>query len=262
MERVDSQGLRVATNGNGKHDAESLSGGSVVVAAPAQTMRVSVIIPVYNEENHVEQVIRDVDAIDLDKEIIVVDDCSTDASLTVLQQLTHSNLRVVCHEVNQGKGAAIRTGIEYATGEIILIQDCDTEYDPGDYYELVRPIQEGRAQVVYGSRFKGRIANMAYPNWLANKILTTAANLLYGTNITDEATCCKVFKADLLKQQPLKCKRFEFCPEVTALLGRQAVPIVEVPISYKGRSVAEGKKISARDGFVALWTLVKYRVGR
>jgi dolichol-phosphate mannosyltransferase len=224
-----------------------------------KAMKLSVIIPVYNEENHIKDVIRQVQSVDIEKEIIVVDDCSTDNSPLVLNGLLSPNLRVITHDCNQGKGAAIRTGIEHATGDVTIIQDADTEYDPNDYYELVRPIAEGRAQVVYGSRFRGSISGMATANLAANKILTATANLLYRCGITDEATCYKVFRTDLLKRQKLECRRFEFCPEITAKIARQGISIVEVPITYNGRSREDGKKIGWGDGFVALWTLIKYR---
>jgi glycosyltransferase involved in cell wall biosynthesis len=160
---------------------------------------------------------------------------------------------------NFGKGTAIRIGLTKATGDIILIQDGDLEYDPKDYAEIVTPILERRADVVYGSRFSSRVEGMAWKNRIANKILTFTANLLYGASITDEATAYKAFHIDLLKQIRLNCKRFEFCPEVTAKLRRLGHTIHEVPIGYNPRGIAEGKKISAKDGFHALWTLLRYR---
>lgn len=219
----------------------------------------SVIIPVFNEEKDIRRVIEAVNKVKIPKEIIVVNDFSSDSSLQELKKFRLKNLMIINHSKNMGKGAAIRSGIKQAQGEVILIQDADMEYNPEDYYELVKPIQAGVAKVVYGSRFKGKIKGMAFANKLANKILTFAANVLYFINISDEATCYKVFKSDILKKQKLKCNRFDFCPEITAKLSKQGVKIHEVPIHYNGRTKGEGKKIRWSDGFSALWTLVKYR---
>jgi dolichol-phosphate mannosyltransferase len=223
-------------------------------------MKLSVIIPVYNEEKDILQVINEVGKVELSKEIIVVDDASTDETSSLLAGLKKTNLKIFHHPYNRGKGAAIRTGIKHATGDIILIQDADLEYNPKDYSSLVAPIMEKKAAVVYGSRFKGKVKNMKFFNRVANRILTLTANLLYRISITDEATCYKVFRADILKKQKLKCNRFDFCPEITAKLSKQGVKIFEVPISYKARTQGEGKKIRWMDGFTALWALLKYRV--
>jgi glycosyltransferase involved in cell wall biosynthesis len=191
----------------------------------------------------------------------VVDDGSTDGTTQALSEQERAGIVVGHHaEQNSGKGTALRIGIRMATGDILLTQDGDLEYDPEDYAGILEPIVRGEADVVYGSRFLGRPAGMALKNRIANRILTAAANLLYGAGITDEATAYKAFRADLLKKLPLECRRFEFCPEVTAKLRRRGVPIHEVPIRYNARGIAEGKKIRARDGFEALWTLVKYRL--
>jgi glycosyltransferase involved in cell wall biosynthesis len=169
---------------------------------------------------------------------------------------------VTCFKpVNEGKGAAIRTGLELATGDIVVIQDADLEYDPAQLPEVVAPIVRGEADVVYGSRFRGSITGMRLANRVANRLLTWAANLLYGAGITDEATCYKAFRADLIRALPLRCRRFEFCPEVTARVRRRGVRIYEVPIRYAGRTAAGGKKIRWTDGLSALWTLVRYRFG-
>lgn len=223
-------------------------------------MKLSVIIPVYNEKANIAAVIDAVKAIDLPKEIIVVDDGSTDGTSEVLEHYKDDEtIRVHSSVLNFGKGTAIRVGLKYATGDVIVIQDADLEYDPQQIPDLVGPIERGEADVVYGSRFRGSIEGMKFANWLANRILILAANILYRAGITDEATCYKAFRADLMKSLPLRCTRFEFCPEVTAKLRKRGVKIHEIPIHYAGRTAAEGKKVNWKDGFEALWTLVKYR---
>ncbi len=224
-------------------------------------MKVSILIPVYNEFQTFPQVLARVRAAPLPpgctREIVVVDDGSTDG--TAAQILAASDLVAHRTERNRGKGAAIRAGIELATGDAILIQDGDLEYDPGDYARLLEPILRGEAEIVYGSRFRGSPLGMAWKNRLANRILTAAANLLYRAQISDEATAYKAFRTPVLRGIRLECRRFEFCPEVTAKARRLGYRIAEVPIGYNARGIAEGKKIRARDGFEALWTLVRYR---
>lgn len=230
-------------------------------------LKISVIIPVYNEVHVLPQVIERVLAAPLpagcEKEIIVVDDGSTDGTTEWLSGY-HGPFVVVHHSVvNFGKGAAIRIGIAKATGDVILIQDGDLEYDPRDWVAVLTPIVEGHADAVYGSRFLGTLRDgrhgMKRSNWLANKILTFAANTLYGAGITDEATAYKAFRTSVIRRVRLRCLRFEFCPEVTAKIRRCGVRIHEVPISYNPRGILEGKKIRWQDGVQALWTLIRYR---
>jgi len=233
-------------------------------------MKVSVIMPVYNEFATFHQVLERVRAAPLPagctKEIVVVDDGSTDGTTQALDEEQHDGIVIGHHNArNAGKGAAIRAGIQLACGDILLIQDGDLEYDPNDYAAILAPIVSGQADIVYGSRFLGRSfldrpTGMAWKNFLANRILTVASNLLYGARLTDEATAYKAFRAPLLGRMRLECRRFEFCSEVTAKLRRLGIRIQEVPIRYNGRSIQEGKKIRARDGFEALWTLLRYRL--
>ena len=230
-------------------------------------MKISIIIPVYNEFPTLNQVLSRVLAAPLppgcDQEIIVVDDGSTDGTGAIVRQHADAGI-VLANQLahNFGKGAAIRAGIALATGEVVVIQDGDLEYNPRDYARLIEPILRGEAEIVYGSRFHGRPAGMAWKNLLANRILTAAANVLYGAGITDEATAYKAFRLSVLRSLHLTCEHFEFCPEVTAKTRRLGLRIAEVPIGYNARGIAEGKKIKARDGFQALWTLLKYRFAR
>jgi dolichol-phosphate mannosyltransferase len=223
-------------------------------------LKLSVIMPVHNEVHTIREALRQVQEVDLEKEIIIVDDHSSDGTRDILSQIADDGVKVVYHAQNLGKGSAIRTALQHVTGDIIIIQDGDLEYDPADYYKLIEPIVEGRASVVYGSRFLGEISNMNLWNYIANKILALTASLLFLNWITDEGTCYKVFKADLLKSLDLKCTGFDFCPEVTAKVRKRGYKIVEVPISYRGRSVDEGKKIRWQDGLRAFLALIKYRV--
>ncbi len=216
------------------------------------------IIPVYNERDTIAETIRRVRASPVDKEIIVVDDASTDETPSVLEPLAAQDLKTIRQPVNQGKGAAIRRALQEASGDIILIQDADLEYDPADYPKLIGPIESGEADVVYGTRapeFRG----MRFPHRIFNWVAARLTNLLYQAGITDEATCYKVFRADVLGQIPLTCRRFEFCPEVTAKVRKRGIRIHEVPVSYQARSIGAGKKIRWWDGVEALWALLKYR---
>jgi dolichol-phosphate mannosyltransferase len=221
---------------------------------------VSVIVPVYNEAAHIDEILQAVHASPVKKEIIIVDDGSTDGTREKLQALPPlDDVTLVFHEKNCGKGAAIRTALAYARGEFVLIQDSDLEYDPQDYPALLRPLEEGKANVVYGVRPDRPERGLRF--FLGAKLLTHLANFLYGAGIHDEATCYKVVRRSLLTQVRLECRRFEFCPEVTAKLCRLGEKIEEVPISYHPRSTLEGKKIRYSDGWQAIWTLVRYRFG-
>ena len=223
--------------------------------------KLSVIVPVFDERNTVVEIVRRMRAVDLpvDLEIVIVDDGSTDGTRDVLRQLADSTVRVITHDQNRGKGAAIRNGLEHVTGDLVLVQDADLEYDPEDWPKLLNPMMRGKAQVVYGSRFTGERRNMLFLHWVGNRFLSLVTNVLYNTTLSDMETCYKLFDRTVLEGITLRAMRFEFEPEVTAKILRRGIRIYEVPISYTGREFDEGKKITWRDGFIALWTLVKYR---
>jgi glycosyltransferase involved in cell wall biosynthesis len=227
-------------------------------------MKLSIIIPAYNEEKTIEALIKKVSEVflekSLEKEIIVVDDGSSDNTLNILEKIKNKyNFILEKHFKNQGKGSAIRTGIKKATGDFIIIQDADLEYDPNDYNKLLVPFFENDAKVVYGSRILGSKKHGKWIFYLGGRGVTLATNIICQINITDEPTCYKVFERDLLNSLDLKCNGFEFCPEVTAKIAKRRIKIFEVPISYNPRAKSEGKKISWKDGFIALWTLLRYR---
>jgi len=230
-------------------------------------LKLSILIPAYNEQATIRELLARVRAVTMEeleeKEIIVVDDCSTDSTAELLaqDQATHEDIKVLRHERNMGKGAAIRTALKYATGDVILIQDADLEYDPRDYPNLLRPIIERQTQVVYGSRFLGGPRRaMFFWHMVGNRLFTLVTNILYDTILSDVETCYKVFTREVADQLHLKSSRWGFDPEITAKILKHGYRIYEVPISYYGREYYEGKKITWRDAFVVLWTLVKYRL--
>ena len=231
-------------------------------------VKLSIIIPAYNERQTIEDIIElvhqaPIDApVEVEKEILVVDDGSTDGTREILQELAqkYPDIKVFMHERNQGKGAAIRTALQHATGDYIVIQDADLEYDPREFGVLLRPLLEGKADVVYGSRFLGPHRAFLFVHYLGNKFLNLITNILYDTILTDMETCYKMFRADVIKDIPLHARGFEFEPEVTAKVLKRGYRVFEVPISYSGRDFEEGKKIHPwKDGLRALWTLIKYR---
>jgi glycosyltransferase involved in cell wall biosynthesis len=226
-------------------------------------MKLSVIIPVYNEESTVLEVIRQVRACGVpDLEILVVNDGSSDATRARLESLPPApDLVIVHHPVNQGKGAAIRTAQKRLTGDVVVIQDADLEYCPDEFPRLLQPIEENRADAVYGSRYSGRdLLVDSFWHYLANKLLTTFSNMLSNIHITDMETCYKMMRAELFKGMELECNRFGFEPEITAKLARRRCRIYEIPIAYAARRLDEGKKIGWRDGVAALWYIVKYNL--
>ena len=225
--------------------------------------KLSIIIPVYNERNTVAEAIRRSRTVDipLEREIIVVNDGSDDGTAQILTQLQDSTVRVVQHPTNRGKGAAIRTGLTYVTGDLVLVQDADLEYDPEDWPKLLAPVLKGKARVVYGSRFTGERRNMMFWHWVGNRFLSLVTNVLYNTTISDMETCYKLFDRKLLDSITLRSERFGIEPEVTAKILRTGERIYEVPISYAGREIHEGKKITWKDGFNALSVLVQCRFG-
>jgi glycosyltransferase involved in cell wall biosynthesis len=251
-----------------KPNAESASQNDATLdeeTRPSMTGVLTVLIPAYNEVATLRETLRRVLEVPVEKEVLIVDDASTDGTRELLMneiEGRYPQVRVIYQEFNQGKGAAIRAGIPYIRGEYVIIQDADLEYDPADYPALLQPILEGKTSIVYGTRFLKQRPAMRLPNRIINWLLARMVNVLYGSPITDEATCYKLFRTETLRSLPLTCRRFEFCPEVTAKALRRGFQIVEVPIRYQARSMAEGKKIRWTDGVTAIWTLLRYRFWR
>jgi glycosyltransferase involved in cell wall biosynthesis len=225
--------------------------------------KLSVVVPVYNERQWIREVVRRIEALPIPKEIVIVDDCSTDGTQTILRELEqHDGIRVFYQMHNQGKGAALREGFRQAVGDVILVQDADLEYDPAEYPRLLQPILENRADVVFGSRFIGESHRVLYFwHYVANKALTTLSNMFTNLNLTDMETCYKVFRREVLTAIQLKSNRFGFEPEITAKVAKHRNPawrIYEIPVSYSGRTYEEGKKIGLKDAFNALFCIVRY----
>ena len=237
--------------------------GTDVVGTRHYTL-LSVIVPTYNERTTVAEIIRRIRAVTLPMavEVIAVDDGSSDGTDKVLAALEDSTVRVLTHPVNRGKGAAIRTGLTVARGDLLLIQDADLEYDPEDWAKLLDPILRGKAEVVYGSRFTGERRNMLPLHWIGNRFLSLVTNVLYSSTLSDMETCYKLFDRQVIEGITIESNRFDFEPEITAKVLRRGYRIYEVPISYAGRELTEGKKITWRDGLSALKALVKFRFTR
>lgn len=227
-------------------------------------MQLSVIIPCYNERETIEEIVRRVESSEIElKEIIIVDDFSRDGTRDILAQLGKNPLiRVLLHEINQGKGAALRTGFQHATGDVVVVQDADLEYDPAEYPRLLQPILDGKADVVFGSRFMGGEPHRVVFFWhmVGNKVLTLLSNMMTNINLTDMETCYKMFRREVLDQIDICENRFGFEPEITAKVSRLGCRIYEVGISYAGRTYAEGKKINWKDGFRAIYAILKYNL--
>lgn len=228
--------------------------------------KLSIIMPCYNEIQTIDEIIQKVMTVELpiDRELVIVDDYSTDSTRDYLQAIDRDDIRVVFHEVNRGKGAALRTGFAHATGDLLLIQDADLEYDPEEYIRLLKPILDGKADVVYGSRFIGGNSHRVLYFWhsVGNRLFTLLSNMFTDLNLTDMEVCYKVFKREILEQIELTEDRFGFEPEFTAKMARLKCSVYEVGISYHGRTYEEGKKINWRDGFRAIYVIFKYGLFR
>jgi glycosyltransferase involved in cell wall biosynthesis len=225
-------------------------------------MKLSVVIPVYNEKNTIEELVRSVRSVkDIDMEIVIVDDASTDGSTEILRELgkKYPDIKIIYKVINEGKGDSLKVGFSKTTGDYVIVQDADLEYDPQDYKKLLEALGKNNVDVVYGSRFSGSYERMTTLHYFGNKVLTIVTNTLFGVTLTDMETCYKLMPGDFVRKLTLKSKRFEFEPEITAKILKSGLNIKEVPITYKGRSFSEGKKITWKDGFRAIWSLIKFR---
>ncbi len=224
-------------------------------------MLLSVIIPVYNEQDTVQEIMHRVQSEPTEKEIIIVNDASTDGTAEVLERIRDGNVTVVHHEKNQGKGAAIRTAIQHIQGDVVIIQDADLEYDPSEYKRLLHPILENKADVVFGSRFIGQERRvLMFHHYVANRLLTLISNICTNLNLTDMETCYKAFRSDVIRKVNLRSNRFGFEPEITAKVAKMHCRVYEVPISYHGRDYGEGKKINWKDGVAAFWWIIRFNL--
>lgn len=225
-------------------------------------MKISVVMPAYNEKDTIERIISDIQRVELDKEIIIVDDASTDGTKEIIEKLEGENIKKVFHAKNKGKGAAIKSAISLVEGDIVIVQDADLEYHPDEYPQLIKPIIQNRADVVFGSRFIGAHRCFLFSHYIGNKIVNLIANILYNTNLSDFMTCYKAFKTEVIKDIRITANRFGIEPEITGEVFRRGLRVYEVPISYSGRNYSEGKKIKWTDFFVVVWILLKTKVKR
>ena len=224
-------------------------------------MKLSIIIPVFNEKNTIAELLRQVIAVDLDKQIIIVDDGSKDGTRELIKEMNQDGLTIAFHQKNQGKGAAVRTGLQLVKGEVVVIQDADLEDDPQDSHAMIEAMTQKQAQVIYGSRILNKENPQGHLSfYMGGRLVTVATNLIFGSKLTDEPTCYKMFRTEVLEDIDIESDGFEWEPEITAKILKKGIPIEEVPISYEPRPVDHGKKIKARDGIKALWTLLKYRL--
>jgi len=224
-------------------------------------MKLSVVIPVYNERETIEKLVETVKAVGVEKEIVIVDDASKDGSVEIIKRISQKYPEIKVHfkEVNKGKGDTLKVGFKMTTGDYVIVQDADLEYDPQDYKKLLRSLEEEGVDVIYGSRFSGSYEKMSGLHYFGNKLLTLVTNILFGVMLTDMETCYKLIPGDFVRKLDIKSPRFDFEPEITAKILKAGLKIKEVPISYRGRNKLEGKKINWTDGFAALYTLIKFR---
>jgi len=224
-------------------------------------MLLSIVMPVFNEEKTIKKILEKISELPdtLNRELIIVDDGSTDGTREILSNLNQNNIKIILKEKNSGKGDSLAVGFKKSTGDYVIVQDADLEYDPKDYLKLIEEIKKNSNTVVYGSRFLGKFKDMTTAHYLGNKFLTLVTNILYGVYLTDMETCYKLFPGDFIRKVKIDSKKFDFEPEITARIIKSGLKIVEIPVSYKGRAFTEGKKITWKDGFSAIYTLLKYR---